>query len=63
MCVSLQPNNNVSVSVFDSVLGPLQSVMQEPHSDDDDSEDEEDNDMDSDGEQPAHAHLPHHQRR
>ncbi|XP_023821973.1 protein AF-9 isoform X2 [Oryzias latipes] len=45
------------------VLGPLQSVMQEPHSDDDDSEDEEDNDMDSDGEQPAHAHLPHHQRR
>uniref|UniRef100_H2M9M9 MLLT3 super elongation complex subunit n=1 Tax=Oryzias latipes TaxID=8090 RepID=H2M9M9_ORYLA len=50
--IKSDPNNNVSVSVFDSVLGPLQSVMQEPHSDDDDSEDEEDNDMDSDGEQP-----------
>uniref|UniRef100_A0A3P9KPT2 MLLT3 super elongation complex subunit n=1 Tax=Oryzias latipes TaxID=8090 RepID=A0A3P9KPT2_ORYLA len=61
--IKSDPNNNVSVFVFDSVLGPLQSVMQEPHSDDDDSEDEEDNDMDSDGEQPAHAHLPHHQRR
>ncbi|RVE60136.1 hypothetical protein OJAV_G00177920 [Oryzias javanicus] len=45
------------------VLGPLQSVMQEPHSDEEDTEDEEDNDMDSDGEQPAHKHLSHHQRR
>ncbi|XP_069034010.1 protein AF-9 isoform X2 [Embiotoca jacksoni] len=45
------------------VLGPLQSVMQDLHSDDDDSEDDEDNDMDSDSERPAHTHLTHHQRR
>ncbi|XP_070849956.1 protein AF-9 isoform X2 [Chaetodon trifascialis] len=47
------------------VLGPLQSVMQDLHSDDndDDSEDDDDNDMDSDLERPAHTHLTHHQRR
>ncbi|XP_074480174.1 protein AF-9 isoform X4 [Sebastes fasciatus] len=47
------------------VLGPLQSVMQDLHSDDndDDSEDDDDNDMDSDVERPAHTHLTHHQRR
>ncbi|XP_028285461.1 protein AF-9 isoform X2 [Parambassis ranga] len=47
------------------VLGPLQSVMQDLHSDDNDgdSEDEDDNDMDSDVERPAHTHLTHHQRR
>lgn len=49
----------------DTVLGPLQSVMQDLHSDDndDDSEDDDDNDMDSDMERPAHTHLTHHQRR
>ncbi|XP_059210562.1 protein AF-9 isoform X2 [Centropristis striata] len=47
------------------VLGPLQSVMQDLHSDDndEDSEDDDDNDMDSDVERPAHTHLIHHQRR
>ncbi|XP_029382255.1 protein AF-9 isoform X2 [Echeneis naucrates] len=47
------------------VLGPLQSVMQDLHSDDndDDSEDDDDNDMDSDMERLAHTHLAHHQRR
>ncbi|XP_029310316.1 protein AF-9 isoform X2 [Cottoperca gobio] len=47
------------------VLGPLQSVMQDLHSDDndEDSEDDDDNDMDSDMERPAHTHLTHHQRR
>ncbi|XP_047426131.1 protein AF-9 isoform X2 [Mugil cephalus] len=47
------------------VLGPLQSVMQDLHSDDNDgdSEDDDDNDMDSDAERPAHTHLTHHQRR
>ncbi|KAL7375016.1 hypothetical protein ABVT39_010708 [Epinephelus coioides] len=47
------------------VLGPLQSVMQDLHSDDndEDSEDDDDNDMDSDVERPAHTHLTHHQRR
>ncbi|XP_028992743.1 protein AF-9 isoform X2 [Betta splendens] len=44
------------------VLGPLQSVMQDLHSDDndEDSEDDDDNDMDSDVERPTHTH---HQRR
>nr|XP_020450650.1 protein AF-9 isoform X4 [Monopterus albus] len=48
-----------------TVLGPLQSVMQDLHSDDndDDSEDDDDNDMESDVERPAHTHLTHHQRR
>ncbi|XP_034412477.1 protein AF-9 isoform X2 [Cyclopterus lumpus] len=48
-----------------TVLGPLQSVMQDLHSDDneDDSEDADDHDMDSDVERPAHMHLTHHQRR
>uniref|UniRef100_UPI0037E83D16 protein AF-9 n=1 Tax=Semicossyphus pulcher TaxID=241346 RepID=UPI0037E83D16 len=48
-----------------TVLGPLQSVMQDLHSDDndDDSEDDDDNDMDSDVERPAHTHHTHHQRR
>uniref|UniRef100_A0A3Q3KIL6 YEATS domain-containing protein n=1 Tax=Monopterus albus TaxID=43700 RepID=A0A3Q3KIL6_MONAL len=48
-----------------SDLGPLQSVMQDLHSDDndDDSEDDDDNDMESDVERPAHTHLTHHQRR
>ncbi|XP_054608425.1 protein AF-9 isoform X3 [Dunckerocampus dactyliophorus] len=47
------------------VLGPLQSVMQDLHSEnnDDDSEDDEDLDLDSDAERPAHTHLTHHQRR
>ncbi|XP_035004117.1 protein AF-9 isoform X1 [Hippoglossus stenolepis] len=48
-----------------TVLGPLQSVMQDLHSDDndEDSEDDDDNDMDSDMERLAHTHLTHHQRR
>ncbi|KAM3590217.1 uncharacterized protein V6R79_005966 [Siganus canaliculatus] len=47
------------------VLGPLQSVMQDLHSDDndDDSDDDDDNDMDSDLERPTHTHLAHHPRR
>ncbi|XP_041840695.1 protein AF-9 isoform X2 [Melanotaenia boesemani] len=45
------------------VLGPLQSVMQDLHSDEDDSEDNGDNDGDSDAERPAHTHHIHHQRR
>ena len=47
------------------MLGPLQSVMQDLHSEDndDDSEDDDDNDGDSDAERPAHTHLTHHQRR
>ncbi|XP_020499235.1 protein AF-9 isoform X1 [Labrus bergylta] len=48
-----------------TVLGPLQSVMQDLHSDDndDDSEEDDDNDMDSDVERPVHMHHTHHQRR
>ncbi|XP_034532395.1 protein AF-9 isoform X1 [Notolabrus celidotus] len=48
-----------------TVLGPLQSVMQDLHSDDndEDSEEDDDNDMDSDGERPVHTHHAHHQRR
>ncbi|XP_008317202.1 protein AF-9 isoform X1 [Cynoglossus semilaevis] len=47
------------------VLGPLQSVMQDLHSDDndEDSEEDDDNDMDSDMERLAHTHITHHQRR
>lgn len=46
------------------VLGPLQSVMQEVHSDNnEDSDGEDDNEMDSDADQPALAHLRNHQRR
>ncbi|XP_077355128.1 protein AF-9 isoform X2 [Festucalex cinctus] len=48
-----------------TVLGPLQSVMQDLHSDDHDdhSEEDDDLDLDSDAERPAHTHLAHHQRR
>ncbi|XP_051799797.1 protein AF-9 isoform X2 [Acanthochromis polyacanthus] len=48
-----------------TVLGPLQSVMQDLHSEDndDDSDDDDDNDVDSDADRPAHTHLMHHQRR
>ncbi|XP_071334348.1 protein AF-9 isoform X2 [Trachinotus anak] len=54
-----------SVVLCLTVLGPLQSVMQDLHSDDndEDSEDDDDNDMDSDMERLAHTHLTHHQRR
>ncbi|XP_061566449.1 protein AF-9 isoform X2 [Cololabis saira] len=46
------------------VLGPLQSVMQDLHSDDNDSEDDDDdNDLDSDAERAAHTHPAHQQRR
>ncbi|XP_030579048.1 protein AF-9 isoform X1 [Archocentrus centrarchus] len=46
------------------VLGSLQSVMQDLHSDDNDDDSEDDNDdMDSDTDRAAHAHLTHHQRR
>ncbi|XP_072315410.1 protein AF-9 isoform X2 [Eucyclogobius newberryi] len=53
------------------VLGPLQSVMQDLHSDEDeDSEEDEDQDLDSDLDRPAHTHhhhqhhhSHHHQRR
>ncbi|XP_055085013.1 protein AF-9 isoform X1 [Periophthalmus magnuspinnatus] len=44
-----------------TVLGPLQSVMQDLHSDEDeDSEDDEDQDLDSDLDRPAHTHHHHH---
>ncbi|KAM9836892.1 protein AF-9 [Aulostomus maculatus] len=48
-----------------TVLGPLQSVMQDLHSEDndEDSEDDDDNDLDSDVERAPHTHLTHHQRR
>lgn len=48
-----------------TVLGPLQSVMRDLHSDDndEDSDDDDENDMDSDGERAAHTHVTHHQRR
>ncbi|XP_076004587.1 protein AF-9 isoform X2 [Genypterus blacodes] len=46
------------------VLGPLQSVMQDLHSDDNDEDsDDDDDNMDSDGDRPAHTHVIHHQRR
>ncbi|XP_031613283.1 protein AF-9 [Oreochromis aureus] len=46
------------------VLGPLQSVMQDLHSDDDDDDSEDDNDdVDSDTDRAAHTHLTHHQHR
>uniref|UniRef100_A0A8C9XKR9 MLLT3 super elongation complex subunit n=1 Tax=Sander lucioperca TaxID=283035 RepID=A0A8C9XKR9_SANLU len=55
--------SDVSRTYF--LLGPLQSVMQDLHSDDndEDSDNDNDHDMDSDGERPAHTHLTHHQRR
>ena len=59
-------NSSVVICVLShKVLGPLQSVMQDLHSDDndEDSEDDDDNDMDSDMERLAHTHLTHHQRR
>uniref|UniRef100_I3KS26 MLLT3 super elongation complex subunit n=1 Tax=Oreochromis niloticus TaxID=8128 RepID=I3KS26_ORENI len=47
-----------------TVLGPLQSVMQDLHSDDDDDDSEDDNDdVDSDTDRAAHTHLTHHQHR
>ncbi|XP_061524971.1 protein AF-9 isoform X2 [Phycodurus eques] len=46
-----------------TVLGPLQSVMQDLHSDDHGDDSEDDLDLDSDAERPAHTHLAHHQRR
>uniref|UniRef100_A0A8C3B3C5 MLLT3 super elongation complex subunit n=1 Tax=Cyclopterus lumpus TaxID=8103 RepID=A0A8C3B3C5_CYCLU len=57
--------SDVNLCPAHTVLGPLQSVMQDLHSDDneDDSEDADDHDMDSDVERPAHMHLTHHQRR
>lgn len=44
------------------VLGPLQSVMQDLHSDDndEDSDEEDDQDLDSDMERPPHTHHRHH---
>ncbi|XP_049609297.1 protein AF-9 [Syngnathus scovelli] len=47
------------------VLGPLQSVTQDPHSDDhgDNSEEDDDLDLDSDAERPAHVHISHHHQR
>lgn len=46
------------------MLGPLQSVMQDLHSDDDDDDSEDDNDdVDSDTDRAAHTHLTHHQHR
>uniref|UniRef100_A0A3B4XP69 MLLT3 super elongation complex subunit n=1 Tax=Seriola lalandi dorsalis TaxID=1841481 RepID=A0A3B4XP69_SERLL len=57
--------SDVSRASSFTFLGPLQSVMQDLHSDDndEDSEDDDDNDMDSDMERLAHTHLTHHQRR
>ncbi|XP_019714034.1 protein AF-9 isoform X2 [Hippocampus comes] len=48
-----------------TVLGPLQSVMRDLHSDDhdDNSEDQDDLDLDSEAERPAPIHVSHHQRR
>uniref|UniRef100_W5KW30 MLLT3 super elongation complex subunit n=1 Tax=Astyanax mexicanus TaxID=7994 RepID=W5KW30_ASTMX len=47
------------------VLGPLQTIIQDLHSDDneDESEEEDDNDMDSDLERPLHTHMTHRHRR
>ncbi|XP_062850157.1 protein AF-9 isoform X2 [Trichomycterus rosablanca] len=47
------------------VLGPLQTVIPDLHSDDheDESEEDEDNDMDSDMERPLHTHMTHRHRR
>ncbi|XP_063321316.1 protein AF-9 isoform X2 [Pelmatolapia mariae] len=45
------------------VLGPLQSVMQDLHSDDDDDSEDDNDDVDSDTDRAAHAHLTHHQHR
>ncbi|XP_046905295.1 protein AF-9 isoform X2 [Hypomesus transpacificus] len=47
------------------VLGPLQSIMQDLHSDDnvEEPEEEEDNEADSDLEWPMHTHMTHCHRR
>ncbi|KAM9500383.1 protein AF-9 isoform 2-T2 [Clarias gariepinus] len=47
------------------VLGSLQAIIPELHSDDneDESEEEDDNDMDSDMERPLHTHTTHRHRR
>lgn len=47
-----------------SVLGSLQSVLQDLHSDDNDDDSDDDNDdMDSDTDRAAQARLTHHQHR
>uniref|UniRef100_A0A3Q4MLP0 MLLT3 super elongation complex subunit n=1 Tax=Neolamprologus brichardi TaxID=32507 RepID=A0A3Q4MLP0_NEOBR len=51
------------IELFHSVLGPLQSVMQDLHSDDDDDDDSDDDDVDSDTDRAGHARLTHHQHR
>lgn len=43
------------------MLGPLQSVMQDLHSDDDDDSEDDNDDVDSDTDRAAH--LTHHQHR
>ncbi|XP_053484842.1 protein AF-9 isoform X1 [Ictalurus furcatus] len=47
------------------VLGPLQTIIPDLHSDEneDESEEEEDNDLDSDMERPLHTHMTHRHRR
>lgn len=45
------------------MLGPLQSVMQDLHSDDDDDSEDDNDDVDSDTDRAGHAHLTHHQHR
>ncbi|KAI5609582.1 protein AF-9 isoform X1 [Silurus asotus] len=47
------------------VLGPLQTIIPDLHSDDneDESEEEEDNDIDSDMDRPLHTHMTHRHRR
>lgn len=47
------------------MLGPLQTVIPDLHSDDheDESEEDEDNDMDSDIDRPLHTHMTHRHRR
>uniref|UniRef100_A0A3B4E7G9 YEATS domain-containing protein n=1 Tax=Pygocentrus nattereri TaxID=42514 RepID=A0A3B4E7G9_PYGNA len=47
------------------VLGPLQTIIQDLHSDDneEESEEEDENDMDSDLERPLHTHMTHRHRR
>lgn len=65
LCLVGNTNKDSPFFFFYTVLGPLQSVMQDLHSDDndEDSEEDDDNDMDSDMERLAHTHITHHQRR
>lgn len=62
---SILISNSVNLCCAHSVLGPLQTIIPDLHSDDneDDSEEEEDNDMDSDMERPLHTHMTHRHRR